>query len=151
MTNRAAAERLSEAASLAVAGSNPVPCHQGMTPILFFSLYRPVFARACDVMRPEGRPGPGRTEERRKDMDEMKLELPWIGSPEAAVAGIESLIFHAIGGEKVCPPTRLRYWLEAYYQARKTADAVRGTPQEIQVDQFGFEKEDDGAAVSAPP
>ena len=84
-------------------------------------------------------------------MDEMKLELPWIGSPEAAVAGIESLIFHAIGGEKVCPPTRLRYWLEAYYQARKTADAVRGTPQEIQVDQFGFEKEDDGAAVSAPP
>ena len=115
-----------------------------------------------------------------RTFDEVGTELPWIGSPEAVVVAIESLIFHAIGGEKTCSPVRLRYWLNAYYQARKAAEledfyafadriwkkdrtphqstAPTASPQgearsvEIQVDQFGYERQEgDGAAVSAPP
>ena len=107
-------------------------------------------------------------------------QLPELGTKAAAVAGIESMIHHAIGGNKICTPVQLRYWLDAYYQARKAAELqdyytlvdrvhmedatphqsppATASPQgeaqnaEIQVDQFGFERQEgDGAAVSAPP
>ena len=165
-------------------------------------------------------------------MDEKMDQIPALGTKAAAVAAIESMMFRAIGAKDL-EPLQLRYWLDAYYQARKAAEGViemrkapqptaplpitlggsekwsddgvlrwyyvkplredpvidekpgynvilrrtedgelefervDGTPHqsaaptaspqgeapsaEIQVDQFGFEKEGDGAAVSAPP
>ncbi|MBQ1576683.1 MAG: hypothetical protein IIZ83_06960 [Oscillospiraceae bacterium] len=56
-------------------------------------------------------------------MSEVQFDdLPELGTKAAAVAGIESLIHHAIGGNKICTPVQLRYWLDAYYQARKAAE-----------------------------
>ena len=49
-------------------------------------------------------------------------QLPELGTKAAAVAGIESMIHHAIGGNKICTPVQLRYWLDAYYQARKAEE-----------------------------
>lgn len=47
--------------------------------------------------------------------------LPALGTKAAAVAAIESLIFRAIGSKDL-EPWQLRYWLDAYYQARKAQE-----------------------------
>lgn len=60
--------------------------------------------------------------------------LPELGTKAAAVAAIESLIFRAIGAKDL-EPWQLRYWLDAYYQARQAQET----------------EEADGADLSAPP
>lgn len=60
--------------------------------------------------------------------------LPELGTKAAAVAAIESLIFRAIGSKDL-EPWQLRYWLDAYYQARQAQET----------------EEADGADKSAPP
>lgn len=69
-------------------------------------------------------------------------QLPELGTKAAAVAAIESLIFRAIGAKDL-EPLQLRYWLDAYYQARLAQELELGPevsiPPEIQVDQFGYE------------
>ena len=44
-------------------------------------------------------------------------DLPALGSKAAATASIESLIFRALAPRDI-DPLQLRYWLDAYYQAR---------------------------------
>lgn len=75
-------------------------------------------------------------------MDEKMDQLPELGTRAAAVAAIESMMFRAIGARDL-EPLQLRYWLDAYYQARLAQDLELGpevsNPPEIQVDQFGYE------------
>ena len=54
-------------------------------------------------------------------MDERQ-ELPELGTKAAAVAGIESLIHTALRAPGTLEPERLRYWLDAYYQARRAQE-----------------------------
>lgn len=45
-------------------------------------------------------------------------DLPELGTKAAAVAGIESLLYTALRARAEFSPLQLRYWLDAYYQAR---------------------------------
>lgn len=56
-------------------------------------------------------------------MDKRNDQLPELGTRAAAVAGIESLIHTALRAPGPLEPLQLRYWLDAYYQARLNADA----------------------------
>ena len=49
-------------------------------------------------------------------------DLPELGTKAAAVAGIESLIHTALRAPGTLEPERLRYWLDAYYQARRAQE-----------------------------
>ena len=55
-------------------------------------------------------------------MDAFDDQLPQLGTKAAAVCSVESLIYHALGGEKVVDADMLRYWLDAYYQVRRMAE-----------------------------
>ena len=89
---------------------------------------------------------------------EYRDELPELGTRAAAVAAIESMMFRAIGAKDL-EPVQLRYWLDAYYQARQLAeDHIRFDFPWKQIQNeiprtVGRTKteEDDGADVSAPP
>ena len=48
-------------------------------------------------------------------------DLPELGTKAAAVAGIESMLYAAIRLREPFSPLQLRYWLDAYYQARLAA------------------------------
>lgn len=56
-------------------------------------------------------------------MDECMVDaLPTLGTKAAAVAGVESLIHTALRAPGPLEPERLRYWLDAYYQARRAQE-----------------------------
>ena len=91
--------------------------------------------------------------------------LPELGTKAAAVAAIESLIFRAIGAKDLAP-LQLRYWLDAYYQARRaqendgvlttlSEDFTRQSVKETDCRGAGAPRNDSeeekGADVSAPP
>ena len=88
-------------------------------------------------------------------MDDWTDQLPELGTKTAAVLSVESLIFHALGGEKVVDAAMLRYWLDAYYQVRRMAEEDRlregeriaAAPQASRNDKEGAQRADE----SAPP
>lgn len=77
-------------------------------------------------------------------MDESHNTLPELGTRAAAVAAIESLIYTALHAPGTLEPERLRYWLDAYYQARRAQeieeqvdgrDVQSGAPQTVASDE----------------
>lgn len=86
--------------------------------------------------------------------------LPELGTKAAAVAGIESMLYAAIRLREPFSPVQLRYWLDAYYQARIAAagwtEARTPTPptwdeiRDVLHRQAGWEDEAGPPRASAP-